>query len=140
MINEYLKIPIIIGSISIMGFGIVHLFWPKIFKWDVLYKTLPDVFVDTVNTMNIFMCIELISIGFTISLAVLLFWHNKELVELLLFMASAIILLRTIYGIIAPIRIPVKGIHFLFILLFILILGCFIVPFGIIALKYLKLN
>jgi hypothetical protein len=133
MLNEYLKIPIIIGCISIIGFGIVHLFWPKIFKWNDIYKTLPDVFVDTVNTMNFFMCVELISIGITILLAVLFYWNNTLLIGLLLIMVSVIILIRIIYGIIAPIRIPVKRIHSMFIILFIFNLGCFIIPFILIC-------
>jgi hypothetical protein len=132
-LDLFLKITLLLGSLVYIAFGVIHLFWPKIFKWKESYNDSQITFSDTIKTVNYYMCVQIIATGLLIVICIFFLWLNKELIIVLLIFICIILILRIIRAIVQPIRIPVKNIHNIFILLFVIELLIFAVPLLIIA-------
>lgn len=123
-----IKLLIVIGGSILTVFGTVHMFWPRLFKWQKHFMYLPEVFIDTIQTINFYMSSTVIVLGLTDIVTTLFLWNRKELVIAILTVQSILLLIRIIYGIFKPIRIPKKWVHPLFLLLFFVTFLLFTVP------------
>ena len=122
------QISMMICCLSISVFGIVHLFWPKIFKWNEIGRGLPEVFMDSISTINFFMSVELIILGASGLISAIAFWQNSELMLVINWVISILLVIRIIRELVVPIRIPNIKIRVGFFSLFILVLLLSVFP------------
>jgi hypothetical protein len=110
----------IIGVVFVI-FGIWHLFFPILLKWNRYYQEDKEIFIQTVQTTNFSFSVLIILIGllnFYFALKGIAVLQSNKIV---LIVELCFLVLRLIYSVINPIRIKIKGYNLVFQIVFILV-------------------
>ncbi len=112
----------VIANILSILFGIIHFFWPRFFNWEKEFNSTSIVFKDTVLTTNFYMCFSIIISGLLFFSFLFILPDDKEALRIILCSQIILLFFRIVYSFYKPIRIPIKHLHSVFQLFFIIVL------------------
>jgi hypothetical protein len=108
---------------------------PKQFRWEKYFKNMSETMVDTFLATNFSFCALIFCLGLLGLYCIVYKWDNVELITLLLVYQSVFMLVRIIYGVVRPMRLPQKKLYTLFLILFLSEFLLFFIPLLLIALN-----
>ncbi len=133
MMNQLVKILVMIGSSASIGFGVWHLFVPKAWKWYSYIDSNATELVAAIRAINAFFSLSLVLFGVVNILLVYGDKSNRYSIMVVLAATSILWLTRLSFQVIYPQGSLVPGLQYGMLLAFTIVSLCYIIPLMIIV-------
>lgn len=133
--NLLVKILVIIGSLSSIGFGIWHFFVPKVWNWFTFMDPKATELIVAVRAINVFFSLSLVLFGVINFLFIYSNHANRFSILVMLSATTILWLTRLLFQLIYPQGSLYPGLQYGLLAAFALIALCYLVPLLIICLQ-----
>lgn len=133
MMNQLVKILVMIGSSASIGFGVWHLFVPQAWKWYSHIDSNATELVTAVRAINAFFSLALVLFGIVNILLVCGDKSNRYSIVVVLAATSILWLTRLAFQIVYPQGSLYGGLQYGMLLAFAIVSLCYIIPLMIIV-------
>lgn len=97
----------LVGSLFLLGWGILHVFIPALGQFDQQLQGVPALTVDTILLVNLFASLCLITFAVLGVVTATRLWDNEAAVNLVLWPMGLLCLAYAAYMLVRPLRLPV---------------------------------
>jgi len=118
----------LIGGLITLAFGIWHSVTPWLYHWFDYIPSAPEELIDAIVATNFFLSVALVLLGMLTIAVTVWQWHNDSAVTLVLWIMSALWVIRTAYQVIKPQGIAIPGLSIGLVAIFSFVALCFLLP------------